>query len=357
MKKSLVVLLFAGIMAACGTKPEATVEGTVSGVDDGTKVYLHDNAGARLDSTTVAGGKFRFEIAKAYPDQAYLLFDGVNRALAFFVERGTITAAVDDQENAVFTGTPTNDAQKAYNEALAAVDERKKELETELRALGGQSDSLMPIYREVDAEYWDFPKTMASKSPNTVLAAYLINRYAHTLTTPEMVDSAMTVIAGAPANAFTDRLRERREILAKTAVGVEAPDFTQAQPDGTPLSLSELRGKLVLIDFWASWCGPCRAENPNVVKMYDRFKDKGFEILGVSLDDNRENWLKAIEDDGLTWKHVSDLGGWSNTVAKQWAVRSIPHTVLVGADGVILAKNLRGAALEAKVAEVLGITE
>jgi peroxiredoxin len=174
------------------------------------------------------------------------------------------------------------------------------------------------------------------------------------LTTPEAVDSVLTIVAGAPANPFTEALQKRRDLLAASAVGQKAPDFSQAQPDGTPLSLSELEGQLVLIDFWASWCGPCRRENPNVVKLYDRFHDKGFEILGVSLDDDRDSWLEAIEADGLRWKHVSDLGGWSNVVAKQYAVNSIPHTVLVGPDGVIIAKNLRGAELEAKVAEILG---
>ncbi len=143
-------------------------------------------------------------------------------------------------------------------------------------------------------------------------------------------------------------------VFAACGSKTEAPDFSQTQPDGTQLSLSQLRGKLVLIDFWASWCVP---ENPNVVRVYNKYHDKGFEIIGVSLDNDREAWLKAIEEDGLGWHHVSDLGGWQNVVAKQYAVLSIPHTVLVGTDGVIIAKNLRGAALEAKVAEILGDTK
>ncbi|MDR2882815.1 MAG: AhpC/TSA family protein [Alistipes sp.] len=357
MKRSF-ILLAAGLLAACGPRPGATLEATVTGMADGTKVYLFDSAQNGLDTTVVAGGKFRFDIPTAYPDQNALLFEGQPGLVPFFfVEPGTIRATIDPAVGAEFSGTPTNDAYKTYDEDLVAVNNKKIELEAKFRITGWKGtpeiDSLLRIYEAVDAEYWDFPQTTALKNPNTILAAYLINRYAHTLTSPEMVDSALTIVAGAPENAFTDRLRERREMLTLTAVGVEAPDFTQARPDGTPLSLSSLRGKLVLIDFWASWCVPCRVENPNVVKLYERFKDKGFEILGVSLDSDREAWLKAIEDDGLTWRHVSDLKDWQNAVAVQYAVRSIPHTVLVGPDGVIIAKNLRGAALETKVAEIL----
>ena len=136
-------------------------------------------------------------------------------------------------------------------------------------------------------------------------------------------------------------------------VGSEAPDFAQSAPDGKNLSLSSLRGKVVLIDFWASWCKPCRMENPNVKRVYERFKGKGFEILGVSLDKDKNAWTGAIAQDGLPWKHVSDLAFWNNAAAQQYGVSSIPYTVLVDRDGKVLAKNLRGPALEEKLAEVL----
>ena len=135
-------------------------------------------------------------------------------------------------------------------------------------------------------------------------------------------------------------------------VGGQAPDFTQSTPEGGEMSLSDLRGKIVLVDFWASWCGPCRRENPNVVRMYNKYKDKGFDILGVSLDKTHDRWLQAIEQDGLTWHHVSDLKGWSNEVAQSYGVRSIPHTILVDQEGRILARNLRGEALERKLEEL-----
>ena len=118
------------------------------------------------------------------------------------------------------------------------------------------------------------------------------------------------------------------------------------------MSLSDLRGKIVLVDFWASWCGPCRRENPNVVRMYNKYKDKGFDILGVSLDKTQDRWLQAIEQDGLEWHHVSDLKGWSNEVAQAYGVRSIPHTILLDQEGRIIARNLRGQALEEKLEEL-----
>ncbi len=135
-------------------------------------------------------------------------------------------------------------------------------------------------------------------------------------------------------------------------IGSEAPDFTQPTPEGKPVSLSSLRGKVVLIDFWASWCKPCRMENPNVKRVYEQYKGKGFEILGVSLDRDKGAWTGAIAQDGLPWKHVSDLGFWNNAAAQQYGVSSIPYTVLVDKDGKILGKNLRGPALEEKLAEV-----
>lgn len=136
--------------------------------------------------------------------------------------------------------------------------------------------------------------------------------------------------------------------------GAQAPDFSQETPEGEMLSLNEMKGKVLLIDFWASWCGPCRRENPNVVRMYNKYKDLGFEILGVSLDSNRERWLGAIEADKLEWYHVSDLKGWRNSVAQQYGVTAIPHTVLLDAEGRIIARNLRGQTLEQKLQELFG---
>lgn len=143
--------------------------------------------------------------------------------------------------------------------------------------------------------------------------------------------------------------------LRTFAVGAEAPLFAGPSPEGEEISLESLRGKVVLIDFWASWCGPCRRENPNVVKLYDEYKEKGFEILAVSLDKTKDRWVKAIADDKLTWLHISDLKGWQSKYAKQYGVSSIPQTVLLDREGKIMARNLRGKALEAKLADVFSV--
>ncbi len=155
-----------------------------------------------------------------------------------------------------------------------------------------------------------------------------------------------------PAQA--KKLNEKIGTIGRLEAGGEAPDFSQNDPDGKPITLHSLRGKVLLVDFWASWCGPCRRENPHVRKLYDKYHEKGFDILGVSLDSDRQRWLDAIAKDGLIWHHVSDLKGWKNEAGQLYQVSSIPHTVLVDPQGKIIARNLRGQALEQKLAELLG---
>lgn len=150
----------------------------------------------------------------------------------------------------------------------------------------------------------------------------------------------------------TADLQRQIDFARPFTIGGTAPDFEQADPDGKSVKLSDFKGKYLLIDFWASWCGPCRMENPNVVKMYNKYKDLGFEILGVSLDNNKDRWIGAIEQDNLEWVHVSDLKGWKNEVAKMYNITAIPHTILLDKEGKIIARNLRGPSLEEKLKEL-----
>ncbi|UZR93195.1 redoxin domain-containing protein [Chondrinema litorale] len=156
-----------------------------------------------------------------------------------------------------------------------------------------------------------------------------------------------------PEEQMVIDLKKKIDAVKNTAIGEVAPDIELQSPEGKDISLSSLRGKYVLIDFWASWCGPCRQENPNVVRVYNKFKDKGFEIYGVSLDRDKNAWNKAIEKDGLTWLHVSDLNFWNSEVVPLYNIEGIPMTVLLDKDGKIIAKNLRGKALEDKLTELL----
>jgi thiol-disulfide isomerase/thioredoxin len=157
-----------------------------------------------------------------------------------------------------------------------------------------------------------------------------------------------------PTSVFVTNLNSKVENLSKLAINSVAPEINLANPVGELVPLSSLKGKVVLIDFWASWCRPCRMENPNVVRVYNKFKSKGFEIYGVSLDRGKDEWIQAIKDDNLTWIHVSDLMFWNSAAARQYNVTGIPFTVLLDAEGRIIAKNLRGEELEKKLAEILG---
>ena len=156
-----------------------------------------------------------------------------------------------------------------------------------------------------------------------------------------------------PESKYTKELETRVASVKPLDIGSMAPDISLTSPDGKVVKLSSLKGKVVLIDFWASWCGPCRAENPAVVGIYNKYKSKGFEIFGVSLDTDPAKWKAAIAKDNLTWFHVSDLQGWSSSAAQLYKVNSIPFTVLLDKDGRILEKGLRSHQLEVKLAELL----
>jgi thiol-disulfide isomerase/thioredoxin len=202
----------------------------------------------------------------------------------------------------------------------------------------------------IEAAMWKIPKGSPTHKMALSGVISILKQRSHANYLP-FAEAYIEAFASKDPASAASMQQEIQQLKAFMTGGV-APEFSQPDTSGVDLKLSDLRGKVLLVDFWASWCGPCRRENPNVVQMYNKYKDKGFDILGVSLDSNRDKWLDAIAKDGLIWRHVSDLKGWSNAVAQQYGVNSIPHTILLDREGKIIARGLRGPALEQKLAEI-----
>jgi peroxiredoxin len=286
-------------------------------------------------------------------------------SLNFYLDPGAVKVVVHDSLSAsTITGSKSQDLFAVLNKGRTSYNEQLKPMYEAYSANAKAKDTpaMEATMKKIDAVragmreqlYKTFVLEHADNSP-VVLSA--ISSYAgfdikYDEVKP-LFDKISPVYRNLPAGkAFLEKLETAR----KTGIGAMAMDFTQNDTLGNPVSLSSFRGKYVLIDFWASWCGPCRAENPNLVKAFHRYKDKGFTILGVSLDQQgqKDKWLKAIHDDQLTWTHVSDLKYWNNAVARQYAINAVPQSFLIGPDGKIIARNLRGEALNKKLEELLG---
>lgn len=260
-------------------------------------------------------------------------------------------------------GSPNSIALASLMKEMKTVDTKSNDLNQMVMAAQGKPgfdsirNSATLTYQQLLKERSAYLKNFAGKNSNNLAGLFSLNLLDINEDFPFM-DSVFAIYKTAnPTSKYLgdfDAYLGQYRSKPRINIGDMAPDINLPTPDGGTLALSSLKGKLVLIDFWASWCRPCRDENPNVVRVYNRFKDKGFEIYGVSLDRSKEPWLEAIKADKLTWKHVSDLKFWQSEGAATYGVQSIPATVLVDKDGRIVAKDLRGAALEAKIAEILG---
>jgi peroxiredoxin len=376
MKKITLIatcLLPAAVMA----QGKFTITGKVGNLGAPAKAYLSygPRASQITDSTNITGGKFSFTGPLTGVGQASIRIKhdtappqrGVRPdALVFYIEPKAIeiTSATDSVKHAVVKGSKANDDDAKFKALTKSASDKNAALMSEYYAKTPEQRKDEAYMKTVYSRDEAIRKEMNGLSKQfyaTNLDSYVgLVAYQSTMDIDADLKGTEAEFnkfsAAVKASDLGKSIATTIDAAKKTGVGQMAMDFTQNDVNDKPVKLSDFRGKYVLLDFWASWCGPCRGENPNVVKAYNAYKDKNFTVLGVSLDNpgKKEDWLKAIEKDGLTWTHVSDLKGWENAASKMYGVRGIPANYLIDPTGKIIAKNVRGEELQKKLAEILG---
>ncbi len=378
MKRKMLVLLGILPLIVCAQNKDFTVKGKIGNSNAPVKIYFEHvvDGNNKSDSAFFKNGTFDFKGTTDGPAAARIIIDyngegaqaAVNKGYSrlFYIDNeNIIIESKDSLQNVNFINSPINDAYKAYVKQIggtaqdisirigakfaAATPEQQKDT--------AFISSLNREYRGAFAVMWKNQFDYAKKNPNSFFSLVALSEAAGSTVDIAKVEPIFL--------ALNEKLRKKSDGIAfakriqaakTTGIGAVAPNFAQNDVNGKAVSLSDFRGKYVLLDFWASWCSPCRAENPNLVKAYARYKDKGFEILGVSLDQvsSRPAWIAAIKKDDLTWTHVSDLKAWNNAAAVLYGVRAVPQNYLINPQGVIVAKNLRGSDLEEKLESIFG---
>ena len=326
MKQFVLVALTALLMASCQETPKGyVINGEVSGMPDG-KIYLKSFRNKMffdVDTAEIKDGKFTFEGSVEQPLLYGLATEQMNYPVQFFIENAPMNVTISGDGDVITVGnSPVNDiflsnAEKIFED-------------------GYNIDSLITKY------------------PDSPAAAFYLYRY-FTYQLP-LDDLKATRAKISPALANSPYVKDLDGIikqLENVQIGKTAPEFSLPDTAGVSVSLSDFRGKYVLLDFWASWCPPCRRENPNVVKAFQEYKDKNFTIIGISLDNNKDKWMKAIADDNLAWRHVSDLKYWDSEIPALYGVRGIPANILLDPNGVIIARNITGEDLHKTLQEVI----
>lgn len=343
------------------------IEGTTRNFS-GKKVYIHRKREDKTlsDSAKVVNGKFNFALKGTEPAMHWITLTNDANAqpsYVFFADAEPSRLNVIGGDSLLYSTAEGGSTQKDYMEyrtmiSNLVVRQQKMQADYTTASQNGDNNAMKAIqdeYQNLNAEYLKGLKDFIKSHPKSAMSAFIIANDLNNANIPmeEMIEALGYVDKSLETNSNIRTANKRIESVRGTMVGYPANDFSQNTPEGKPLKLSDFKGKYVLIDFWASWCRPCRMENPNVVAAYNRFKEKGFTVLGVSMDSNKDAWVSAIRADNLTWPHVSDLKGWGNEVGIMYGVKGIPQNFLIDKEGKIVAKNLRGAELDQKLAEII----
>ena len=350
MKKAFLFAASAAVLCSCSTQPKYVVEGDIAGLEGTVYLFQQDSL---IDSAVVKSGKFSFSGPAGAPAMHYLLDsrDGQPQAFAMqlILEPGTISikSDADDPQVRHTTGTPANDAAEAYTAASRAlITEYRDAATTDQRR------------EAIEEEFEQLTRTSVEANRDNFFGVMLMPNMAYELSGQEILDQIAKFSPEMQQTKELTELKATAEQKKRTDVGQPYINILQSDAEGQIVTLTSVienpANKYTLVDFWASWCGPCMGEVPHLKETYDKFHKKGFEIYGVSFDNNRDKWLAAVKDNGMKWIQVSDLNGFDNPAAKDYAVQGIPSNFLIDASGNIVAKNLRGEDLYKKVEELLG---
>lgn len=355
--------ILAYLMSACTHNEQFTIDGEIRNAGNIRTVSLYEGD-RKLDSVFLnEQGEFVLRRAASHP-RLLTLQAGNNRYHLILQNGDRVTFHTDlmsDGNTYELSGSPLSEKIQDFGATIAAKEQFEAELETSFASQAAGLDNMaltelrqqfMQKYREHVQAYTDAVLRFAKEHDD--LAGF----FAMSTLDKELAETELVAYADRIAGRWDDNIQVRQFVeemarLKRLAVGQPAPDFESLTPDNKRVKLSDFQGKYTLVDFWASWCVPCRQENPNIVKQYQAYKDKGFTILGVSLDDNPGSWMRAIQDDGLEWTQVSDLQQWGSEVVGLYRIQAIPASYLLDPKGIIIAKNLRGPELAAFLKKTL----